>query len=81
MVKDTNMANYEIGIYNKNIRDKLANGDRVEGEQAKWEEVHYFEIKADDKKQAIKIIRSDYPEIRGFVIECVNEMGSSNIYD
>ena len=76
MVKDTNMFNYEIGMYNKNIRDKLANGDRVNGEQAKWETVHYFEIKADSKEQAIRIIRSDYPEIRGFVIECVDEIGS-----
>ena len=69
------MIYYEIGIYNQAVRTALTNGDHVPPELAKWEEIHYFDIKADSEIQAIKTIKLDYPEIKGFRIECVTKYG------
>ena len=38
------MQKYEVGVYNKFIRDKVREGERVKVDEAKWEEVHYFDI-------------------------------------
>ena len=69
------MIYYEVGLYNKSVRKALANGDYIHPDIEKWEEVHYFNVKAESEKQAIKKIRLEYPEIKGFVIECVTEYG------
>ena len=69
------MALYEVGIYNKYIRDKILNGEKVEGEQAKWEEIHYFEIEADDEEHATRKMKILHPEGHGFIIECVDRIG------
>tara|TARA_Y100000593_G_C4169528_1_gene266220 strand:- start:238 stop:453 length:216 start_codon:yes stop_codon:yes gene_type:complete len=64
---------YEIGIYNRYIRDKLRAGEDVEGSQAAWEEVHYFDVDAEDEQQAERKIRVQYPKSQGFEIECINK--------
>tara|TARA_B100000029_G_C16981840_1_gene743948 strand:+ start:282 stop:497 length:216 start_codon:yes stop_codon:yes gene_type:complete len=66
------MHRYEIGIYNRYIRDKVRAGEDVGEKEAAWEEVHYFDIDAESEEHAEKIIRTEYPKSHGFEIDCVN---------
>ena len=54
------MNTYEVGIYNKLIRQKIQLGERVKKEEAKWEDVYYFDIEK-------------YPPLLGFVVECITK--------
>ena len=67
------MQKYEVGVYNKFIRDKVREGERVKVDEAKWEEVHYFDIESENEKGAVKIIREKYSKLLGFEIECINK--------
>ena len=68
---------YEVGIYNRFIREKVRTGDDVGKEEAKWEEVHYFDIHAENEKGAKKIIREKYSKLLGFEIECITKYRAS----
>ena len=74
------MHTYEIGIYNKFIRDKVREGEKVGKEESKWEDVHYFDIHAENEKGAKKIIREKYSKLLGFEIECITKYTTSS-YD
>tara|TARA_R110002073_G_scaffold162516_1_gene318381 strand:- start:40 stop:264 length:225 start_codon:yes stop_codon:yes gene_type:complete len=74
------MQKYEVGVYNKFIRDKVREGERVKVEEAKWEEVHYFDIESENEIGAVKIIREKYSKLLGFEIECITKYTTSS-YD
>tara|TARA_R100001163_G_C4880575_1_gene78064 strand:+ start:282 stop:503 length:222 start_codon:yes stop_codon:yes gene_type:complete len=63
---------YEVGIYNKYIRDKVRNGDEVGAEESAWEETHYFDVEAESEAEAKKKIMFEYKPEKGFVIDCIN---------
>ena len=67
------MNTYEVGIYNKLIRQKIQQGERVKKEEAKWEDVYYFDIEAQTEDHAKKIIGEKYPPLLGFVVECITK--------
>ena len=66
------MPIYQIGIYNRFIRDKVRSGEDVGEEEAAWEDVHYFDVEAATEKDAKRLIQSEYKESKGFVIDCVD---------
>jgi|TARA_A100001518_G_C1224238_1_gene70827 hypothetical protein len=63
---------YQVGIYNKRIRDNIRNGDDVDPAEAAWEEVHYFDIKAESEEDARKKAQFEHKPEKGFVIDCVD---------
>ena len=64
---------YEIGIYNRVIREKVRDGEVVGQEESKWEDVHYFDIEAKNEIEAEKKIRMEYSKLLGFEIDCINK--------
>jgi len=64
---------YEIGIYNRVIREKVRDGETVGQEESKWEDVHYFDIEAKNEIEAEKKIRMEYSKLLGFEIDCINK--------
>jgi hypothetical protein len=66
------MTKYQVGVYNRFIRDKVRAGEEVDPEQAAWEDTRYFDIEAKSEEEARKKIRLDYTESKGFVIDCVD---------
>jgi|TARA_R110002124_G_scaffold115298_1_gene271093 hypothetical protein len=67
------MHTYEVGIYNRFIREKVRDGEIVGKNEAKWEDVHYFDIKAKNETEVEKKIRMEYSKLLGFEIECINK--------
>ena len=68
---------YEVGIYNRFIREKVRSGDDVGKEEAKWEEVHYFDIEAENQEQAEKKIRLEYSKLQGFEVDYIKKYATS----
>jgi hypothetical protein len=67
------MKLYEVGIYNKFVRERLRIGeDPPQGLSEEWDEVHYFDIKAENETQAITKALFAHPAKSGFVVECCN---------
>jgi hypothetical protein len=66
------MTTYQVGVYNRFIRDKVRAGEEVEPEQAAWEDTHYFDVEAKNEAEARKKISLEYKEAKGFVIDCVD---------
>ena len=71
------MNTYEVGIYNKLIRQKIQLGERVKKEEAKWEDVYYFDIEAENQEQAEKKIRLQYSKLQGFEVDYVKKYATS----
>ena len=67
------MHTYEVGIYNKFIRQKVREGEIVGKEESKWEDVHYFDIEAKTEKEVEIKIRMEYSKLLGFEIGCINK--------
>jgi hypothetical protein len=68
-----NMHTYEVGVYNRIIREKVRSGEVVGKKESKWEDVHYFDIEAKNEMEAEKKIRMEYSKLLGFEIECINK--------
>jgi len=67
---------YEVGIYNKWVRDRIRNGEEPPiGLEAEWENVYYFETEAINEEQAKQKMEHQYPFARGFIIESVQKVG------
>ena len=66
------MPIYQIGIYNRFIRDKVRSGEDVDEKEADWEDIHYFDVEADNEQKARRLIQSEYKESKGFVIDCID---------
>ena len=62
-----------MGIYNKHIRARIRQGDPVEENMAFWEEVNYFDITANSESHARELMKTQYKESQGFVIDCVDK--------
>lgn len=69
---------YEVGVYNKWVRDKIRNGeDSPAGLEPAWEDVYYFEIEALSKENAKEKMEHQYPFAKGFIIESVEKIVGS----
>ena len=67
------MPEFQVGIYNKHIRARIRNGDAVQEGQETWEDINYFDITANSESHARELMRSQYKESQGFVIDCVDK--------
>lgn len=68
---------YQIGIYNKTVRDCIRNGDDWNnqlGISDKFEEVNYFEIIASSDKEVKRITEKNFPKKLGYVLDFVEKM-------
>ena len=72
------VAKYQVGIYNKWVRDRVRAGDDPpKGIDPAWEEVYYFDTEAINEEQAKEKMLHQYPTAQGFVIEGVEKYLSS----
>ena len=51
----------------------MRQGDPVQEGQEIWEEVNYFDITAKSESQARELMRGQYKESQGFVIESIDK--------
>ena len=73
------MSRYEIGVYNKIMRDLIRQGGEVESFTnipPEFEEIIYFQRVADSKADAIASIEKEYPASKGYIIDfCIKFSG------
>lgn len=69
------MTNYEIGIYNMAVRELVGDGQSHPDLSDAWADIHFIEIRGRDRSHALTKLRARYPEIRGFVISEILEIG------
>lgn len=62
---------FEAAIFNQQVRDALANGERHRNLSDDWADTHYVEVVANDEQQARIKLSAKYPEDAGYVIEQV----------
>lgn len=67
------MAEFEVAIYNQEVRDRVAEGKRHRDLTDDWADVHYIEVDARDEADARSQISRKYPAHRGYVIESVDK--------
>ena len=68
------MAEFEIGVYNKEVRDLVSAGQSHHDLADSWADIHFIEIRATDRSKALTRVRGRYPENRGFVISEIIEL-------
>jgi len=67
------MPEYEVAIYNEEVRARVAEGRRHQNLTDDWAEIHYIDVEGSDKEDARKNILRRYPEKRGFVIDSIEK--------
>jgi len=67
------MAEFEVAIYNKEVRELVAEGSRHQNLTDEWAEIHYIDVEGSDKQDARRVILRRYPEKRGFVIDSIEK--------
>jgi hypothetical protein len=67
------MITFEIGVYNKEVRDLIQQGDRHRQLSDDWADVHYVEVTASDETDARSKIARKYPPNRGYVVESISK--------
>ncbi len=65
------MAEFEVAIYNKSVRERVAEGERHRQLADDWADVHYIDVEAVTEEAARNQIARKYPPSQGFVIENV----------
>lgn len=63
---------YEIGIYNKEVRDLVQKGLKHRQLRDDWADVHWIEISALDENDARAHVRAKYPPEYGYVVTDVS---------
>jgi len=65
---------YQIGVYNKRVRDTLRSGVEWKsstGISEVFEDINYFDFQAASMEEAEKRVERDYPKRLGFVLEFI----------
>jgi len=70
------MAKFEVIVYNKEVREKVKEGERHRQFTDDWADLHYIEIDASNEANAKERAESRYPSEQGFVIESVQSTNS-----
>ena len=71
------MPKYEITIFNKQVRDKVEDGEHHEQYTDDWADFRYVDIRAENEDQARARIKYRYPSKNGFVIDSVIKVEES----
>jgi hypothetical protein len=67
---------YEIGVYNKYVREKIRNGGEPPvGLSAAWESTTLFELNALNEEHAGALAEVNWPKVQGFVIDGIIKIG------
>jgi len=74
-VESPKLAGYEVGVYNRLVREALAEGRTHRHLADRWADVHWHEIMARDESEARARIASRYPERAGYVVTEVVRVG------
>jgi len=69
------MAKFEAAVYNAEVRQKVADGERHKRFTDDWADMHYIEIGADNEEQARSKIEVVYPSVQGFVLDNIMKIG------
>ena len=69
------MAKFEIAVYNAEVRQKVADGQRHTRLTNDWADIQYIEINAINKQQARAKFEEMHPGNQGFVIDEILEIG------
>jgi len=69
------MAIFEFAIYNKEVRQKVADGERHKRFADDWADMHYIEIEADNEEQARAQVEVMHPGVQRFVIDDIRKIG------
>ncbi|SCA55226.1 conserved hypothetical protein [Candidatus Terasakiella magnetica] len=67
-VTSGNQKNFEIGIYNQEVRECVKENNRHLDFGDEWADVHYQSVVAETKDEALGVIKNRYPAQKGFVI-------------
>ncbi|MDA0305389.1 MAG: hypothetical protein O3B76_03780 [Proteobacteria bacterium] len=70
------MSKFEVIVYNREVREKVKEGERHRQFTDDWADLHYIEIDASDETSARERAESRYPSEQGFVIESVQSLNS-----
>ena len=65
---------YQIGVYNKRVRDTIRSGAEWKsstGISEVFEDINYFDFQAASMEEAEKRVERDYPKRLGFVLEFI----------
>lgn len=65
------MSKFEVIVYNKDVREKVKEGERHRQFTDDWADLHYIEIDASSEGSARERAESRYPSEQGFIIESV----------
>jgi len=67
------MPRFSVGVYNKQVRDAMAEGRRHRDLADSWADIHYVETEAADRADAWARIQRRYPASLGYVVTDVIE--------
>jgi|TARA_R110000868_G_scaffold21570_4_gene89291 hypothetical protein len=65
---------YEIGVYNKRVRDCIRGGDDWNNNFAisdKFEDVNYFEFQATSIEEVERRVEREFPKALGYVLDYI----------
>lgn len=68
------MAEFEVAVYNKEVRQKVALGEHHNRFTDDWADIHYLRIEADDDQDVRSKIDVLHPGDQGFVIENIQKI-------
>ena len=67
---------YEIGVYNKYVREKIrSGGEPPVALSAAWESTTLFELNALSEEHAGALAEVNWPKVQGFVIDGIIKIG------
>jgi len=67
---------YEVGVYNKYVRQAVRQGDDPPaGLDSKWEEVYLYEYLAENESDAKKKSESEFSPTLGYVVDGIIKIG------
>jgi hypothetical protein len=59
---------FEVGLYNKDVRDALADGVKHKNLDDEWADIHWIEVAATDEQDAQRRVQRRYSERTGYVV-------------
>lgn len=65
---DRTLRDFEIGVFNKTVREAIASGEKVKALDKEWADVHWVKIRASSVDRARSQAEAKYPAENGYVI-------------
>ncbi|MBT5188069.1 MAG: hypothetical protein HOH19_03940 [Kordiimonadaceae bacterium] len=66
--------NYEVQVYNAEVREALKNGNIHQDLEDKWSDTHYIAVRASSPEEAKIVCQRRHPEKLGFILGDVVEV-------